>query len=222
MPRPEEDRGDSSTILSSPQDRSLDSLDDEALMALVAGDLGRRGTQEEGHRAFEEIVRRYERRVMAFAYSYVRDQDEAAELAQETLLALYRSAGRYRSDRVHGASFLTYVFSITRNLALTARHRSARRPAAVSSLTGDEEEGPAEPESASPGPEAAAESTELRSRCEEAVMRLPAKQREVLVLRVNQELKFREISALTGETEGTLRSRFHHAILRLERQLQGA
>src|SRR6266852_4620918 len=66
--------------------------------ALVAGQLIRQATGGDVD-AFEEVVRRLQRRVYGFAYQHLRDLDEAYDLTQEIFVKLYRNLARYDAER---------------------------------------------------------------------------------------------------------------------------
>jgi len=73
--------------------------------------------------AFEELVGRYQDRVVALLEHHVGDRDQAEDLAQEVFLRVYRARGSY----VPGAKFATWLFTIANNLASNALRRQARR-----------------------------------------------------------------------------------------------
>jgi RNA polymerase sigma-70 factor (ECF subfamily) len=85
--------------------------------AAGGGDLG----------AFEELVRRYQRRVFALAYHHLRDPDEAQDLAQEVFVRLFRGLDRYDPER----PFEPWFWRLAGNVAATYRRR---RPAAAVEL----------------------------------------------------------------------------------------
>jgi len=78
-------------------------------------------------RAFEGLVRRYQRRVYALAYQHLRDPDEAQDLAQEVFVRLYRNLDRYDPTR----PFQPWFWRLAVNVAATYRRR---RPAAAVEL----------------------------------------------------------------------------------------
>src|SRR5216683_383309 len=65
--------------------------------ALAAGQLAQQATGGDLD-AFEELVRRMQRRVYGFAYQHLRDLDEAHDLTQEIFVKLYRNLARYYAD----------------------------------------------------------------------------------------------------------------------------
>lgn len=74
--------------------------------------------------AFEQIVRAYQRRVFGFAYQYVRDADEAQDVAQEIFVQLYRNLRRYDSER----AFEPWFWRLATNICLNYRRRRVPQP----------------------------------------------------------------------------------------------
>jgi len=73
--------------------------------------------------AFEELVARYQNRLVALLSHHVGDRDQAEDLAQEVFLRVYRARDGY----VPGAKFATWLFTIANNLASNALRRRSRR-----------------------------------------------------------------------------------------------
>src|SRR5580704_10908556 len=74
--------------------------------------------------AFEELMLRYQNRLVAVLEHLVSSRDQAEDLAQEVFLRVYRSRKRY----VPGAKFSTWLFTIANNVASNALRSLARRP----------------------------------------------------------------------------------------------
>ena len=74
--------------------------------------------------AFEGLVRRYQRRVFGLAYQYLRDPDEAQDLAQEVFVRLYRNLARYDPER----SFEPWFWRLAANVAASYRRRRPALP----------------------------------------------------------------------------------------------
>ncbi|MBI2481065.1 MAG: sigma-70 family RNA polymerase sigma factor [Planctomycetia bacterium] len=73
--------------------------------------------------AFEELVLRYQNRVVGIMTHLTRKREQAEDLAQEVFLRVYRARKRYTPD----AKFSTWLFTIANNIALNAKRSSARR-----------------------------------------------------------------------------------------------
>jgi RNA polymerase sigma-70 factor (ECF subfamily) len=176
---------------------------DEALVrAFLAGD----------DEAFGELVRRHERTVLALLRRYTEGSpagfDAARDLAQQAFLRAFQAARRSSWLRATGPdSFRAWLFRVAvnlgRNHARDAR-RWRRAPVEVAEALPVWGVGTAELERA-----------ERERAVRTVLLNLPQRQRDVLTLRIDAELSFREIAGVLGLTEGNARVHFHHAARRL-------
>ena len=167
------------------------------------------------HRAFSELMRKYNRRLYRVARSILRDDAEAEDALQDAYLQAYRALPAFRGD----SALATWLTRIVMNAAL-ARHRKAGRLAEVISLGGDlamnedehEEERAAAPslENAAQ-PEHSASRAEARRLIESKIDELPEAFRTVFMLRALEELNVEETAATLGIPEATVRSRYFRA-----------
>jgi RNA polymerase sigma-70 factor (ECF subfamily) len=148
-------------------------------------------------RAFDE----YHQPVFRFAYRLTRRQDVAEDLTQECFLALIRAPQRF--DEARG-NLKTYLFSITRNLAL----KFYRDEASEGTL-----EAAGEP-SGDPMP-----SIDVSSAVAQAIAALPPLQHEAVILFEYEGFSLQEIADVVGADVGTVKSRLHRARERLRRAL---
>ena len=74
--------------------------------------------------AFEELVRRYQGRLVGVLEHLVDNRDQAEDLAQDVFLRVYRARKTY----MPGAKFATWLFTIANNVASSARRSKSRRP----------------------------------------------------------------------------------------------
>jgi RNA polymerase sigma-70 factor, ECF subfamily len=159
-------------------------------------------------RAFEEIVRLYERRVYGVALRIVRAHDVADDVAQEAFVRAWRSLDRFEIGRPFGP----WVCRIAANLAVNHVRSPRAREEGLP-------EGHAETRSAEPGPLGAVLDAEARRVLDDAVAGLPAEQRAVFVLRAVEEMSYAEIADALGISPGTVMSRLFRARERLARAL---
>jgi len=91
--------------------------------ALAAGQLARQATGGDLD-AFEELVRRMQRRVYGFAYQHLRDLDEAHDLTQEIFVKLYRNLARYDAAR----PFEPWFWKLAANTTINYRRKRVPMP----------------------------------------------------------------------------------------------
>jgi RNA polymerase sigma-70 factor (ECF subfamily) len=155
-------------------------------------------------RAFEALVRRYQRAVLTIALRFARDQDDAEDLAQRAFINAAERAGGWR-----GGSFKSWLFRIVVNLCKNYLRDTARFDR---SDEAQEREAPPSDADAHERIERAERQRLLR----EAIARLPRRQREVLLLRVDGDLPFADIAATLRITEVNAKVNFHHAVQKLK------
>jgi RNA polymerase sigma-70 factor (ECF subfamily) len=155
-------------------------------------------------KAFETLVRRYQRPVLAIARRFARDEDDAEDLAQRAFINASERAGSWR-----GGSFKSWLFRIVVNLAKYHLREMSR-------FDRSEEAHEHEAEPSAPDAHARLEDREQQRALREAVARLPRRQREVLLMRIDGDLPFAEIASALGITETNAKVNFHHAVQKLK------
>jgi RNA polymerase sigma-70 factor (ECF subfamily) len=163
--------------------------------------------------AFERLVRRHQAAILRFARSLARDETDAEQVFQETFLAAWRAAGRFRYD----ASARTWLLSIARHAIYRRHRRWAEDPAPFDSLR---ELG-----------KAAGWGIEDQSFVDRlvdaetlagALAALSTADREILVLCELEGLSPEDAAGVAGLSEGAARNRLHRARLRLMTKLREA
>lgn len=184
--------------------------DEEILQAVRALQAGA------GPEAFAPISHRFRRSLYYFFANQSLLRDEAEDLTQITLLRAYEKIHQYRFQ----ARFETWLRQIGENVWLNAvrEKQAAKRAARLESLDPAEEGWSVASTlaDAGPTPEQAALDEERRRVLQEAVEALPPGMRLFTELRVYQDLRYQEISAVTGIGMGTVRSQLSEARKRLE------
>jgi RNA polymerase sigma-70 factor (ECF subfamily) len=158
--------------------------------------------------AFGELVRRNEELVLRVVRRFARSPEDARDLVQRAFLRALEAARRgVASGRREAFPFRRWLLRIAVNLAknhLRDESRWTRAPLEAVAAAAD----------AADAAEALARAEAAR-RVRRAVLRLPRRQREVLTLRIDAELPFREIAGTLGITENAAKVSFHHAARRL-------
>jgi RNA polymerase sigma-70 factor (ECF subfamily) len=147
--------------------------------------------------------------VWNFAYFLTRRPEAADDLSQEVFLSAYNSLYAYRGE----GSVKGWLLIITRNKALHYLQSAFIRKVTLTDLFTDSGRAPA-------AEQVYFDRLESR-RLWEAVMTLPRKYREILILDYHYGLARKEIAALTGIPEGTVKSRAYRARRKLARLLSG-
>ena len=190
-------------------DDPLATCSDEELMQRF-----RRGQSE----AFGLLVRRYERELFGYLCRYLRDSALAEDVFQNTFLQLYLKSGQYEP----GNPVRPWLYTIATHQAIDALRRNGRHQAiSLDEQRETEGEGDCQRltellETREPGPFDHASRAEQREQVRAAVEQLPDFLREVLVLAYYQGLKYREIAGIVGIPVGTVKSRLHAALVKLQ------
>lgn len=166
--------------------------------------------------AFGELVTRYMQRAYYTALGLVGNHDDALDLSQEAFARAFRARATIDAER----PFFPWLYQIIRRLCFnhTRDQRSRRlKLEAAGSWLSDTTMG-RRPLS----PDQAAERAELRAHVGAAIERLPEREREALVLREFEELRYREIAEVLGIPIGTVMSRLYRARRSLARDIETA
>jgi RNA polymerase sigma-70 factor (ECF subfamily) len=167
---------------------------------------------------FHQLIRPCERPIYFLLLGILRNEAEADDAAQETVIKVYLNLKNFRGD----SQFRTWVLSIARNEGLgrlrkTATRREDSLEAGTDEQTGDYT--PAILTSWREVPQEALERKELGGILRSAVEGLPAIYRNVVLLRDIEEMDVRETAAALGITEGAVKVRLHRARALLQRDL---
>jgi RNA polymerase sigma-70 factor (ECF subfamily) len=161
--------------------------------------------------AWEEIVRRYRRRIFGVAYKFTGKYEEAEDLTQEIFLRVFRSLDRFDCS----ADFGTWLYSVSRNHCID-RYRSGRREREA---LVDREMSMEDFASGRFDPHRLLEARDNKQMLTSALQTLPAKLREAVVLRDIHGLTYQEIVSRLDLPEGTVKSRINRGRLELGRAL---
>ncbi|NQU27620.1 MAG: sigma-70 family RNA polymerase sigma factor [Candidatus Marinimicrobia bacterium] len=155
--------------------------------------------------AFDDLVRRYLPQVYGFFSSFTGNKMVADDLAQEVFLKLYKNLAKFRFE----AAFSTYLYRIQFNLANTYIRRNRWR----NLLHLDQVPEQADFDNSQ---EIGWAKTELWA----AVAGLPKKQRLVVMMRISQELPFRNIAGILEISEDSAKVNYQHALKTLKTNVE--
>jgi RNA polymerase sigma-70 factor (ECF subfamily) len=148
--------------------------------------------------SWEDVARRYGRKIYNFAYRLTGNPDDAADLVQEVLLRVRKGLQSYTPG-----SFEGWLWRITRNAFLDGVRKKQRRP--TSPLPDDDRA----VHGASPSPDEVLAAVRLSDDVQAALLKLPIDFREAVVLCDVVGLTYEEIAEAVEVPVGTIRSRIH-------------
>ncbi len=159
--------------------------------------------------AFESLVERYQKKVYNIALRMTGNSEDAAEIAQEALIRVFRSLRNFKEE----ASFSTWIFRITTNLCLDEiRKRKNKQVVYINDeIKLEDGEVKIQIEDKSPGPEEKAQTNEIRRIVNDAIQSLSEEHRTIIVLRDIEGFSYDEIARIVKCPEGTVKSRINRA-----------
>lgn len=172
------------------------------------------------HDAFGRLVDEYKDKIYSYVSRMLGDPSEAEDVTQEAFVRAYRSLPRFRG----ASSFHTWLYRIASNLAIdVVRKRKRTEIASVSldePLESDDGEYEREVADEGGGPEAASGTRETQIAVRRAIMELPEKLRDVMVLYELQGESYEDIAEILGVPLGTVKSRLFNARSQLKERLK--
>lgn len=173
--------------------------------------------ETDDRRAFEELVHRYERELFSYLRRYLGDEGQAEDAFQSAFLQVHLKAKQFEAER----KFRPWLYTIATHQAIDAQRRNKRHR--LVSLdrrnTAEGEEGVGALmdllETKGQGPAAEFEAGERGRWVRRAVDALPDPLKAAVTLIYYQGLKYREAADVLGVPVGTVKSRLHTAVLKL-------
>ena len=184
-----------------PDTANLSDLTDAELVSRVAI-----GTAE----ALDVLYERYSRVVLSFAFRILGDRAGAEELLQEVFLRTWRQAANFSQTK---GSFVTWLLSITHNMAIDEIRKRNRRP--VRANTNDPMLMLANMRDTDTPVDERAVLSSAREEIGTALEQLPAAQRTAIEMAYFQGLTQREIAEQVGEPLGTIKTRMRLGMRKL-------
>ena len=174
--------------------------DSDVVPASLDGDL----------RAFGELVKRYDQRLLNFVYRTIGDRERGQDLVQETFVRVYRHLHRFDKSK----KFSTWIYTISSNLAKNELRNRSRNPLVLFQTlkkNWDADHRPLEWEDTQYKPDDLFRKRNLRAKVEKAAAQLPEHHRVVFVLREMEGKTYEEIADITSCNLGTVKSRLNRA-----------
>ena len=173
--------------------------------------------QQGDRRAFDQLVLRYQHKVLKLVMRYVRNHAEAEDVSQEAFLKAYRAIHSFRGD----SAFYTWIYRIAINTAKNTLVSAKRRPLDYDLDLQDPEQAERSGRLRDDAtPESLLLAEEIRETVDRAMSALPEDLRRAVMLREYEGLSYEEIAATMNCPVGTVRSRIFRAREAIDRQLR--
>lgn len=188
-------------------ERDMTKYSDEELMVLVC---------ERNSRALKVLYDRYGKSVFNFILRYTNNREISEDLLQETFTRSWFAAHTFNSAKgTYKAWLFTIGINVTRNEMVKKRY--SYQHVELDNFINDDENSQSQNDEPF---ENFLEHSELKDLISKALEQLNPFLKEVVILKHYQGMKFSEISEITNTPEGTLKARFHNALIQLKKLLQ--
>jgi RNA polymerase sigma-70 factor (ECF subfamily) len=160
--------------------------------------------------AFDELVERYQKRLLNFVYRTIGDRERSEDLVQEVFIRVHRHLHRFDQSK----KFSTWIYTIASNLAKNELRNRSRSPLVLFQTikkNWEADHRPLQFEDHSLRPEDLYRKRHLRQLVESSVAQLPEHHRVVFVLRELEGKTYEEIADITNCNLGTVKSRLNRA-----------
>jgi RNA polymerase sigma-70 factor (ECF subfamily) len=168
--------------------------------------------------AFDELVRKYEKRVYNLAYRLSNHYDEANDISIDAFIRVFQAIKMFRGD----ANFSTWLFRIVTNVYLDRRKRTRNKQhlSLEEYIELEENTVARQIEDPAPTPGVAVEQNERTNLLQGAIVTLPHDQRAMILLYHTEGLSYEEIASVLELPIGTVKSRLNRARLKLREKLE--
>ncbi|MEO0087226.1 MAG: sigma-70 family RNA polymerase sigma factor [candidate division WOR-3 bacterium] len=174
--------------------------------------------KEGNDEAFEMLISRYEKKIYNLAYRFLNNEEDAAEVLQETLIRAYRFIKKFQER----SSFYTWLYRIAVNVSLRKLKKRSKEEKVVSldeNVPGYEEI-PQEIPDETQNPEIIYQRKQLQEAVRRALEELPDAYRSVVFLKDVEGLSNKEIAEILKLTVPAVKSRLHRGRLFLREKLK--
>ncbi len=166
--------------------------------------------------AFEELLLRYQTQIYHLCFRMVGNAEDAQDMTQETFLKAWKGLSGFQFD----SAFSTWLYRLASNCCLDLLRSKKRKPTVSLTVENDEEnEEILDVADDAPSPEDMAIQQEERENLALAMRQLDDEQRQILTLRVVNDLSYTDIAQILNVKEGTVKSRLSRARENLRKKL---
>ncbi len=164
----------------------------------------------EAEKAFSMIVEKYKERIYWHIRRMVIHHEDADDILQEVFIIIWRKLKDFRGE----SSLYTWIYRIASNECLSFLHKKSARSLIPLDKKGNSIVNSLESDAYFDG-------NEIQRRLVAAVASLPEKQKLVFNLKYYEEMKYEEISEISGTSIGALKASYHHAVKKIEEFIKG-
>lgn len=162
--------------------------------------------------AYEELVRRHQKKMLNIAYRMVSNYEEACEIVQDAFISVYKNIRTFEGKARFSTWLYTIVMNISRNRLRQLRVQTTHEPYSLNNpILTDDGTISVEPASQEPSVLEKLERKDLQGKVQECINTLDEEFRGVLVLRDIQGFSYNEISDILKIADGTVKSRLFRA-----------
>ena len=161
------------------------------------------------HYAFNLLVRKYQKRVYALVRKMVIDHDDADDLTQDVFIKVWNNLDKFRAD----SQLFTWIYRIASNECLSFLRKKRSRFFLPIHDISHELENKLDDTPYFSG-------DEIAKKLQKALLKLPDKQRIVFNMKYFEEMSYAQMSEILGTSIGALKASYHHAVKKIEEQLQ--
>jgi len=166
--------------------------------------------QAGNRRAMNQLFGEWYPKVYSLAYRYFNDEFQAAEVSQQTFVSIHKSLGQLRDPQ----AFKAWLFRTAVNCCHSQARKRSRQPETTNVLSVVENlSGPATPYQT-------LNQKEKSQIVLNALQKIPAEQREVIVMKEYEGMKFREIAEVLELSENTVKSRLYYGLKAMRKLLE--
>jgi RNA polymerase sigma factor (sigma-70 family) len=166
--------------------------------------------------AFTQLIKKYQQKIYWHIRKMVIDHDDADDLVQETFIKVWQGLANFRGD----SQLFTWIYRIATNECLSHLQRKKRHNHVPLENSDDENSLNLIDTLESSIDSGYISGEEIQLKLQKALLQLPDKQRLVFNMKYYDDLKYEEISEITGTSVGALKASYHLAVKKIEEQLK--
>ncbi len=167
--------------------------------------------------AFEELIYKYDKKVLALAMKYVKNEDDAKDIYQDVFIRVFRGLKKFQFK----SEFSTWLYRIVTNVCLTYKIKSNRREFVSINPSEENEKMNTAIEliDEEPDPDRVINSVEISEHITEALESLSPRQKMIFMLKHYEGYKLKEIAEMLQCGEGTIKKYLFDAVRKMRTQL---